>query len=222
MSARYLLRTITLLFVLGAFGTLSQAGSIITNGSFSTGTLSGWTAFTTANGTNGAGLPDVVMFNTTGLGDSFSAQFNVGELVFGTGQQGGGLMQTVTAPVTGIYTFSMNFASQDDADGEINADAGTFSILIDGVTVATDSLGGFSSSFQILRGSFLGTVDLNAGPNTFEFLITRGYESGGTATPEEYVTDISLSSPTPEPGTTALFGVGLMGLVYKFRKKASA
>jgi hypothetical protein len=221
MSARYLVKAITLLFVLCTVSGAARAGNIINNGNFATGTLSGWTVFTTSsNGTTGAGLPDVVMFNTTGSGDSNSAQFNVGEITFTGLQEGGGLMQTVTAPVAGLYGFSMDFASQDDADGEINGAAGLFSIVIDGVTVASDDLGAFSSPLQILRGSLSGTVDLAAGDNSFEFLITRPFLSGGTATPEQYVTNVSLSSPVPEPCTGVLLAAGLLGLVRRRNKRA--
>jgi hypothetical protein len=223
MSARNLTRLITLLFVLSTISVAARAGNIINNGSFATGDLSGWTVFTTSNGTNGAGLPDVVMFNTTGGGDSNSAQFNVGQVSFMSGdEEGGGLTQTVTAPIAGLYSFSMDFASQDDADGQINAAAGLFSIVINGVTVASDDLGGFSSSYEILRGSLSGTVNLTAGANTFEFLITRPYLSSDTATPEEYVTNVSLSSAVPEPCTAVLLATGLLGLVRRRRNKTTA
>jgi hypothetical protein len=77
---------------------------LITNGDFQTGTLAGWTVFTTSNGSDGAGLPNVVSFNTTGGGASDAAQFNVGEINFDRTPQGGGLSQTIIAPVSGSYT----------------------------------------------------------------------------------------------------------------------
>jgi hypothetical protein len=194
----------------------------ITNGNFETGTLAGWTVFTTSNGTNGAGLPDVVSFNTTGSGASDAAQFDVGEVNFDSTQQGGGLSQMITAPVSGAYTLAEDFASQDDANGEINGDAGTFSIIIDGTTVATDSLGGFATANQILRGSFDLSVNLTAGSHTIETEITRVFTTGGIATPDEYIDNISLtpnSVPTPEPSSIALFGTGLLGLAGAARRK---
>ena len=66
-------------FAVGLLVPAAANADLISNGDFSTG-LTGWTVFTTANGTTGAGLPDVVSFNTTGSGASNSAQFNVGEV----------------------------------------------------------------------------------------------------------------------------------------------
>jgi hypothetical protein len=58
----------------------TNAGFI--NGNFGTGDLTGWTVFTTSNGTNGTfngvALPNVVSFDTTGTGATNSALFEVG------------------------------------------------------------------------------------------------------------------------------------------------
>lgn len=188
----------------------------ITNGSFQTGNLSGWTVFHTSNGTNGAGLPDVVLFNTGGTAAGDAARFNVGEVSFDSTPQGGGLMQTITVPAAGAYTLTTDFASQDGANRSINVDAGTFAVIIDGTTVASDFLGNFTAPLQVLRGSFDRTVNLPAGRYSFEVEITRRFTSDGAFTPDEYVDDISLTptgrSATPEPGSLLLMGTGLLGL----------
>jgi hypothetical protein len=196
---------------------------VIANGNFATGDISGWTAFTTANGTTGSGLPDVVLFNTTGSGASNSAQFDVGAVRFDGTQQGGGLSQTINVTSAGVYTFSAAIASQDDADGQINSDAGTFSILINGIAEDSIDLGSFSSAGQILLGTLSGAVDLSTGSDTFSIEITRRFNSDLTLTPEEYVTNISLTSPVaapvPEPSSAILLSIVLLAVALVVRKR---
>jgi hypothetical protein len=70
--------------------TLVASAAPVVNGDFETGDLTGWTTFTTANGT--IGTPAVVSFDTTGTGASNAAKFNVGRQVLGSGApEGGGI-----------------------------------------------------------------------------------------------------------------------------------
>lgn len=191
----------------------AQAGNILLNGDFQTGDLTSWTPFTTSsNGTNGASLPDVVSFNTTGSGATDAAQFDVGEISYTGLPEGGGLTQTFTLGSGGSYMVFANIAS---TSGFFNADAGTFSILIDGSLVVSDDLGQIATAGDVDLGTLDGSVSLTSGVHTFEILITRDYDSAGAATPSEYIDNVSLSasgSSTPEPGTFALVALALIGI----------
>ena len=196
----------------------APAANILLNGDFQAGTLAPWTTFTTSsNGTNGSGLPDVVSFDTTGSGASLAAHFDVGEVTFSGLPEGGGITQMFTLGSGGAFTFFANIGSETDAGGGINTDAGTFSILIDGVTLASDSLGSFSSQGQVILGTLSSSVSLGAGPHTFEALITRDFQAAGAATPDEYVDNVSLSASTastPEPSTFGLVALALIALQF--------
>ena len=62
--------------------TLVASAAPVPNGDFETGDLTGWTTFTTTNGT--IGTPAVVPFDTTGSGASNAAEFNVGRPTTGS------------------------------------------------------------------------------------------------------------------------------------------
>ena len=92
-----------------------QAGAnLITNGDFETGTLLGWTTFTTAFGTSGPGFPNVVLFDTNNDATATnSAQFRVGR-TFGSGSgEGSGIFQSITTTIANL-TLSADIAVLDN------------------------------------------------------------------------------------------------------------
>src|ERR1700683_2287985 len=167
----------------------AKAGPIfptLVNANFQAGTLAPWTPFTTANGSIDDS-PNVVSFDTAGTGASLAAQFSVGENTYTGLPEGGGIDQSFTLSSGGTFDFFADIASQNTFTLP-NADAGTFSILIDGVTLASDDLGPFAfpcmgDCNQIITGTLSGSVALDPGVHTFEILITRDFLCCGDVDP---------------------------------------
>jgi hypothetical protein len=185
--------------------------AIVTNGDFATGDFTGWTLFTTPNGSlgpSGSGLPAVTSFNVTGSGAQNAATFQVGEVVFDRTQQGGGITQTVTLP-GGPISFSANVASL--GLGGANVEGGVFNVLLDGVTEDTLDIG-FINSGAVIRDALSFTTTESAGLHTLEILITRPFLNDGPGgTPDQFITNIALSAVVPEPASLALLAAGLLG-----------
>jgi PEP-CTERM motif len=197
-----------------AFAVVALIGAanatIVTNGDFATGDFTGWTLFTTPNGTlgpSGSGLPAVTSFDVTGSGAQNAATFQVGEVVSDMTQQGGGIMQTVTLP-GGVISFSASIAAQFDF---FNDEFGVFSVLLDGVAEDTVDFGTVNGG--TVRDTLSFTTTESAGAHTLEILITRPFTSTPDSTPLQYVTNIAISgaAAVPEPTSLALLAAGLLG-----------
>jgi hypothetical protein len=201
--------------------TVVSAG-IVFNGDFQTGDLTGWSVFTTSNGSNGEGLPNVVSFDTLNDGSpSLAAHFAVGEIDtthFGTSADnaGGGLSQTIFLS-PGTYIFSVAFAGVNDDSVAGQAELGVFTLLLDGSALQTVDLG-YAGPSQELFGSFDVTVPVTNGPShSLAVQITRPY-GGGVGVAEEYLDDISVSA-VPEAGSLALLLSGASALVAMRRRR---
>ncbi len=159
----------TMLLSVAALATDVKA-SMLLNGDFQTGDLTGWTTYTTANGT--IGVPSVTSFNTTGVGASLAATFNVGN-ISNPGNNGGGIFQAFNH-TGGDLSVSIDVAT---VSGFGNADAGEFSLFVSGTLVDfidfSDISGGVTE-----RGTLSGTItNLAAGNYEFRVLITRSFET---------------------------------------------
>jgi hypothetical protein len=167
---------LALLGLMGGYllgGVLHAEGVSLTNGDFETGDLSGWTSFTTPNGTLGSGFPKVVLFDTNGDGKlTYSAQFSVGQLPGNTGYQGGGISQSVYMAKGGHnMTVDMIAARNDSVLG--NGEGGRFEILLDGVVVDSYDFG-FVAANTTKRYKLASTVVIDTdGNHELSIRITR-------------------------------------------------
>jgi hypothetical protein len=201
---------VLLAFVVGTTGQ-ARAGLLI-NGDFETGNLSGWSVFTTSNGNNGAGLPNVVPFDTTGSGASNAAQFVVGEATFTGVYEGGGISQTFSFG-GGTLDLSADVAAYCNYQGNsFNASGGRFELLLNNIVVSTFEVDQIALG-QTIRGQLSATeTGLAAGSYTLAVRITRPYLNGIGVTPYEYVDNVNAADPpavVPEPSTLSGAGIAV-------------
>lgn len=198
----------------------SAHASLLTNGDFSSG-LTGWTPYTTSNGTIGS--PAVINFDVTGLGSNPAAQLEVGEVDFTNVQSGGGLSQIFTGPA-GDYSLSFDFASENQFLLSGNASGGLFSLILDD-TILNSFDTDFISAGATERGSLSGFLaGVAAGTHEIKIQATRPFITGDT--PFQYFDNVVVSASNtsaPVPGPLPLLGVGAaFGLSRNLRKRIKA
>ena len=203
--------------------TAAQAAQVVANGDFSAG-LTDWTTFTTAKGTLGFPPdPQVTSFDVTGGGASDAAELQVGDTPFNGGQEeGGGLRQTITT-LAGPLNFNADVAVF--APRLTNSEGGVFSVLFDGVTLNTFTVGAINAG-TASRGVLSFSQVVTGGSHDLELLVTRRFTNCCSRgdTPFQYFDNVSGLQPgtssAPEPAAWAMMivGFGLAGSV--LRRKA--
>lgn len=211
-------RAITTTVIAGLLAlTATNAGATVnyvTNGDFETGTLDAWAVFTTAGGSNGPDLPDVVPFDIDDDGtETQTARFDIGRLsgdCYGA-RAGGGIHQEVTLP-GGNYQYTASIATLDDR-AENNEEGGLFELLFDGDVVDSHDFGDVTVHIPEYALLVAELVDVSEGAHEVSVRITRTLLSGRVS-PYQYVDNVSL---IPEPTTAALLALGALALRRKRR-----
>jgi hypothetical protein len=217
-------------FAVSAAGA-AHAAPVLTNGNFENG-LTGWTAYTTANGTiaelpstPGAPAPQsasVVSFNTKGSGASNALFLNAGKIngpYNSNPGEGGGVSQIFTT-VGGAATFSADIAAfYTRTSGGLGI--GLVSVLLDGVVLDSHDFGDVAGGPITLRSTLGFTTNLSAGQHTLSLQATRLFAPGRGVT-SQYFDSVSLDVvAVPEPATWAmlLFGFGMTGASLRYRRR---
>ncbi|MEO5493397.1 MAG: PEPxxWA-CTERM sorting domain-containing protein [Sphingomonas sp.] len=213
---------------------IAHAGPVLTNGNFENG-LTGWTSFTTANGTI-AELPSVpgapalqsasvVSFNVKGTGASNALFLNAGKIngpYNSNPGEGGGIFQSFTT-VGGTATFSADIAAfYTRLSGGLGI--GLVSVLLDGVLLDSHDFGDVPGGTVTLRSTLGFTTNVSAGNHILSLQATRLFAPArGVAS--QYFDNVSLDVvAVPEPATWAitLLGFGLMGASLRNRRRSMA
>ena len=210
---RILLSSLTFIVFYFCSSAYARADNLIINGDFESGNLAGWTTFTTVNGILDGGVDS---FDTTGSGESLAASFQVGQAVYeGLAlQRGGGIFQRFYSNA-GLLSLRVDVASFNTCLC-VNLDGGVYNMILDGVNVASFSIGDIPSLTPI-RASLSASIMVGAGEHELRFLLTRGSALSGVS---HHLDNITVSATAvPEPTTILLLGFGLSGVVAAVRRR---
>lgn len=221
--------------LLAVYAMPAQAVEVVTNGNFNGG-LTGWTSFTTANGTiaelpSQPGLPapqsaSVVSFDVKGNGASNTLFLNAGKIngpYNSNPQEGGGVTQSFTT-AGGTASFSADVAALYTRTSATFAGLGLMSVLLDGVVMDTYDFGGTDGGPVTLRGTLDFTTVLTAGTHILTLEATRTFAPGRGVT-SQYFDNVSLdvTAAVPEPSTWAMMILGFAGVGFMaYRRKSKS
>ena len=164
------------------FAFLSHATQpLIKNGDFEKGDLSGWTVFTTPNGTlGGEGFPGCVEFDVTGDGVlTKSLSVKVGQQDYqadGTPLAGGGVATTVWVEMGRATVTADIAATYSSPSNRRNLAAGLFEILLDGHVIAHHDFGPIDDG-TTQRFTLKGATPVSAGKHEVRIRVRRPFRS---------------------------------------------
>jgi hypothetical protein len=206
--------------------TSASATELLANGDFATHDFTGWTLFTTSNGSLGFSPDPRVIDLPIGGGQTVpAAEFQVGQVTHVGGLAGGGIEQSITT-AGGELDFSAQIvAAYLNPNFPGNGAAGLFTVSLDGVALDSIDLGAINRGTP-LSGTLAFSTTVTAGEHELQVSIERAFQNGGFgATPFEFISGASATqAAVPEPAAWALMiaGFGLAGASLRRRRGALA
>ena len=179
-------------------GLLEAKSGFIGKGYFETNDLSGWTIFTTSNGTLGEpGFPDSVLFDTNGDGVvTKSLRFKVGQLHYEGKRKsldGGGIFSTLWVEGGTVFIEADIASAYSSPKDRRNLAGGLFELLLDGQIVAHHDFGPIESGIT-KRFTLKGESHISAGRHEIRIRIRRPFTSlPGDQAPEQYLDNVRLT-----------------------------
>lgn len=184
-------------------GICPVSAEVLMTTDFESGILSGWTVFSTSNGTlGGKGFPTVGLCNHgTPVSPSHCLQVQVGQLHYdptGELQQGGGIGLT-TMTNSGLIQLSARVGvTYHSHDYKRNLNGGLFEWVVDDQVIADLDVGPVDDGGTVQQ-LFSGKVPVAAGRHVLQLRVTRPFQSGaGKPAPVQFVDDVMVEL-LPQP-----------------------